>query len=172
MRTPVITIAQNDPIVKVAKLMAKHGIGSVIVNDRKGKTTGIITERDIVIRYLAKDGKKRPTRASDIMSTPVSGIEPEVGIDEAARKMSKLGVRRLLVREGDTTIGVVSSRDILAMTPALITVLKEKASIGLPPKLRREPYSGYCENCTQWSDALKPSDGRLICDDCLAEVKA
>jgi hypothetical protein len=50
MTRPVITAKESDTAADVAKLMAKHNIGCVLVSGKKGETIGIITERDIVQR--------------------------------------------------------------------------------------------------------------------------
>ncbi len=55
MTRPVITVKESDTAADVAKLMAKHNIGCVLVSGKKGETIGIITERDIVQRIAAKN---------------------------------------------------------------------------------------------------------------------
>src|SRR5437899_12418479 len=55
MSRPVITAKESDTAADVAKLMAKHNIGCVLVSGKKGETVGIITERDIVQRIAAKN---------------------------------------------------------------------------------------------------------------------
>jgi len=172
MKSTVVTMGKNERIDKAAKLMAKHGIGSVIVLDSKKRPAGIITERDIVTRIFAKDIEPSKLKASDIMSYPVKTVAPDIGIDEAARHMNKLGVRRLVVMEGDKLVGIISSRDIVALTPALIEIITERARLGMrvARRERSAPLAGYCDGCGQWSEMLRDVDGKLLCDDCRTET--
>ena len=48
MRTPVYTVEEGDTVEKAAKIMAEHGVGSVVVVNAEGKPLGILTERDLV----------------------------------------------------------------------------------------------------------------------------
>ncbi len=57
MSSPVVTIEPETPINKAAELMDKHGLGCIIVQSKEGKPLGIITERDLVARVLAKNVK-------------------------------------------------------------------------------------------------------------------
>ncbi|MFH1328179.1 MAG: CBS domain-containing protein, partial [Candidatus Bathyarchaeota archaeon] len=127
MKTPAVTVQKSDGASKVAKLMAKNDVGSIIVLDKKGNPVGIVTERDLVIRVLAKS--KSDAKVIDIMSTPLATVFPETGIEQAAKMMSKLEIRRLAVMEKGKLIGVISSKDIVSVTPALIEVVSERAKI-------------------------------------------
>lgn len=171
MKTPVVTVGKNEKIDKVAKLMEKHGIGSVVVLDAKKKPVGIITERDIVIRVFARKVSPSKLKAADIMSAPLATISPDTGMNEAARSMNRLGVRRLAVMEGDKLVGIVSSRDIVEVTPALIEIITEKARLGMRVTARElSPLAGHCDACGQWSETLKEVEGKFLCDDCATET--
>ncbi len=170
MKAPVVTVDRNAKIDKVAKLMEKHSIGSIVILNAKKKPIGIITERDIVTRVFAR-GISPKLKAADIMSAPLATISPDIGIDEAARRMNKLGVRRLAVMEGETLIGIISSRDIVGVTPALIEIITEKAKLGMRMEARRtSPLAGYCDECGQWSETLKEAEEKFLCDDCLTDT--
>lgn len=171
MKRPVIGIERSATIDKVAKLMAKHNIGSVVIQDDNGKPIGIITERDLVTRVFTKKTPHDKIIADKVMSTPLASISADVGIEQAARKMSKMGVRRLGVVEQDKLVGIISSRDIVAVTPALVEVIQERAKVGMTPRQKR-PLAGTCENCGQWSDVLKDKDGLLVCEDCIVELES
>ncbi len=60
MSSPAVTVQENAAANKVAGLMDKHDCGCIIVATKDGKPIGIITERDLVVRVLAKNAK--PTR--------------------------------------------------------------------------------------------------------------
>jgi len=175
MSSPAITIDENETVNKAAQLMEKHDVGCVIVTSKQGKPLGIITERDLVVRILAK--KTQPSRimAKEVMSSPLITIDPGVTLSEAARRMSRLNIRRLGVIYKGNIVGLVSSKDILAVTPELIEIIQEKARIEggktiETPLRKRSPLAGYCDQCGRWSDTLEESEGRFICEDCKAEL--
>lgn len=173
MSSPVITVFEDDSVEHVAKLIAERDIGSIVVTDRKGIPIGVITERDIAIRVAAKNLLPRKVKAREAMSSPPRTIEPGVDITEAAKRMQEYGVRRLVVMDKDKMVGIVSSRDILSITPALIEIIMEKARITRRlPLLTEASSSGYCDRCRQWSDTLVKVEGRFICEECRIEFEA
>jgi len=172
MTVPVITVKNGHSIADAAKAMDKHDIGVVVVVDGKGNPVGIITERDIVRRVLAKNLQPSRVKVSEVMSKPLNTISPDIEVTEAARKMRKLNVRRLPVVENEKLIGIITSKDIVDVTPALVDVLTEKSSIGKPMARREEkPLSGNCEKCGEWADNLGAKEGVLLCEDCYGEYE-
>ncbi len=172
MSSPVITVKENATIEEAAKIISSHPIGALVVVDDSGKPTGIITERDIVMRVVAKNLLPSKVRVKEVMTTPLVTIEPSMDLREVARKMSRLGVRRLPVMEGGELVGIVSSRDIAAITPELIDILLERAKIEEEEveEVEEEVLAGTCENCGRWSDGLVERDGKYICEECRAEL--
>ncbi|MEM2921829.1 MAG: CBS domain-containing protein [Candidatus Bathyarchaeia archaeon] len=171
MSTPVITVEETDSVELVAKRMAERDLGSIIVVDGDGSPVGIITERDIVVRVTAKNLLPRDVQARSIMSTPLTTIGPNVDIKKAAEIMRKNRIRRLVVLEKGKMLGVITSKDIVAITPALIEIIMEKAKIRSTPALPLGSESvGVCERCGNWSDVLREVDGHFLCDECRIEL--
>src|SRR5450756_77910 len=77
MSSPVITMDEDEASNKAAVSMDMNDLGAVIVTNKAGKSIGIITERDLVIRVLAKNIKPDTVKAKEIMTTPLVTIEPE-----------------------------------------------------------------------------------------------
>jgi len=179
MSSPVITVDEDATANRVAELMEKHELGCIIVTSKEGKPIGIITERDLVTRVLAKNVKPDTLKAKDVMTTPLITIEPDETISEAARKMSRLNIRRLGVVYKGQLIGILSSKDILAVMPELIETIQERALIegeNLAQTTMTEEeessLAGYCDRCGGWSDNLKEVDGEFLCEDCRAELES
>ncbi|MEM3783717.1 MAG: CBS domain-containing protein [Candidatus Bathyarchaeia archaeon] len=177
MSSPVITVEEEATANHVAELMDKHGLGCIIVTNKEGKPIGIITERDLVTRVLAKNLKPDSLRAKDVMTSPLITIEPSETISEAARKMSRLNIRRLGVVYKGQLIGLVSSKDILGVMPELIETIQEKALIegeNMAQTIAEEESSlaGYCDRCGGWSENLRESNGEFLCEDCRAELES
>ncbi len=170
MSSPVVTIKETDSVLTAAKLMKKHKIGCVVVVDKTGKPHGLITERDVVRRVTALDLLPSKVQAGKAMTKPAVTIAPSVNVTEAAKKMREVKIRRLIVVEDNKLKGIVTSNDIVDITPALIDVIAEKSQITPVTKVKEaEELSGYCDRCGSWADELKPHDGQFICDECLAD---
>ena len=177
MSSPVVTIDENAPANRVAELMDKNDLGCIIVTSNEGKPQGIITERDLVVRVLAKNAKPDSLKAKDVMTSPLITIEPDATINETAKKMSKLNVRRLGVTYKGQIAGVISSKDVLGVMPELLEIMQEKAFIegenqAEEAEKESEHLSGYCGNCGLWSEDLHEVDGELLCEDCRAELES
>jgi len=176
MTSPVITIDEEDTAQEAARLMDRNDVGCIIVTSKDERPVGIITERDMVTRVLSKNILPSKIKAKKVMTSPLITIDPDESLTEAARKMSRLNVRRLGVVYKGNLEGLVSSRDILAVTPELLEIIQERAKIEkepLPEEVEPEPrpLEGYCDHCGQWSDSLREIDGQLLCDECQIELK-
>jgi CBS domain-containing protein len=176
MSSPVVTLGEDATSNKVANLMDKNELGCVIVTNKKGQPVGIITERDLVIRVLAKNLKPDAVKAKEIMTSPLVTIEPEATISEAARRMSRLNIRRLGVIYKGNLVGVVSSKDILGVMPELIEIIQERTRIegaaeAEETEAEEKPLSGYCDRCDAFSENLKDVNGQNLCEDCRIELE-
>jgi signal-transduction protein with cAMP-binding, CBS, and nucleotidyltransferase domain len=170
MSSPVITIKDADSVLVAAKLMKKHEIGCVVVVGKSGEPKGLMTERDIVRRVSAFDLLPSKVQAAKSMTKPAASIEAAAGVTEAAKKMREMKIRRLIVLQGGKLKGIITSNDIVDITPTLIDVITEKSQIGPVERIKETaPLSGYCDRCGSWADELKNHDGQFLCDECLAE---
>jgi signal-transduction protein with cAMP-binding, CBS, and nucleotidyltransferase domain len=177
MSSPVITIKEDAAANRVAELMDKEDLGCIIVTNEEGKPLGIITERDLVVRVLAKNVKPDSTKASEVMTSPLITIEPDATISDAARRMSRLNIRRLGVLYKGQITGLLSSKDVLAVMPELIEIIQERARIENENRTQEEteeesaPLAGHCDRCGVWSDGLKQHNGEFLCEDCRDELE-
>ena len=174
MSSPVVTVRENDASNKVAAVMAKNDFGCVVVSNSAGNSIGIITERDLVKRVLAKNLKPDAATAKEIMTTPLVTIEPEASITEAARRMNRLDIRRLGVIYKGNLVVIISSKDILGVMPELIEIILERSRIeeaDRTEETEEAPLSGYCDRCNIYSESLKERNGQNICDECRVELE-
>ena len=174
MSSPVVTMDENEASNKAAVVMDKNDLGCVIVTNKAGNSIGIITERDLVIRVLAKNLKPDTVKAKEIMTTPLVTIEPDAAITEAARRMNRLDIRRLGVIYKGNLVGIISSKDILGVMPELIEIIQERSRIedaNRTEETEEAPVSGYCDRCNVYSDSLKERNGQNICDECRIELE-
>lgn len=125
----VVTVDINDnpSVLDVAKLMAKHRIGSVVVvedsnNNNNNNPIGIITERDIIKKVSAQNKVADQVAVRHIMSSPLIAVRSIDSIDTAAEAMAKNKVKRLVVLEQDgAMIGVLSVSDITKKLAKIMT---------------------------------------------------
>jgi len=127
----VVTVDINDnpSVLDVAKLMAKHRIGSVVVvedsnnnNNNNNNPIGIITERDIIKKVSAQNKLADQVAVRHIMSSPLIAVRSVDSIDTAAEAMAKNKVKRLVVLEQDgAMIGVLSVSDITKKLAKIMT---------------------------------------------------
>jgi len=171
MSSPVVTIKDTDTVLAAAKLMKKNEIGCVVVVDKTGNPRGIITERDIVRRVSELDMLPSKVQAGKSMTKPPATVESSASVTDAAKKMRELKIRRLIVLQGNKLMGIITSNDIVDITPALIDVITEKSQIEPVTRVKEgAPLSGYCDRCGSWADELKSQDGQFLCEDCLADL--
>ena len=176
MSSPVVTLDEDETSNKVANLMEENELGCVILT-KNGKPVGIITERDLVIRVLAKNIAPDTVKAKEIMTAPLLTIQPEATISEAARRMSRLNIRRLGVVYKGNLVGLLSSKDILGVMPELIEIIQERTRIDEAAEVEENfqteetPLSGYCDRCGVFSENLKDVNGQNLCEDCRIELE-
>lgn len=171
MSRPPITAKDSDTAMTVAKLMAKHDVGCVIVVDRAGKPAGIITERDIVQRVASKNLTPSEVKVSEAMSKPIIGIPPNTLVNEAAKQMNQSKIRRLAIIDNGKLVGILTMKDILEVTPALMDLISEKSRVSrLESPRSRSALAGYCDECETWSEHLVQKEGVFVCQDCAKDV--
>ena len=174
MTSPAPTVKERITVDKTAQLMRDGKLGSIVVKKKNGKAAGIITESDLVKRVLAKNLLPSKLTAKEVMTSPLITTEPDETLIETARKMRKLDVRRMGVMYKGELMGIISSKDILAITPELLENMQEKVKIeienGIDEGVASNPSAGYCEKCGSWSENLDDIEGTFLCEDCQMEL--
>jgi CBS domain-containing protein len=118
-----VDIKDNPSALDVAKLMAKHRIGSVLVieGDNK-KPVGIVTERDIIKKVSAQNKRADQVAVRHIMSSPLVTVKSIESIDTAAETIAENKVKRLVVLEQDgSMVGILSISDIAKKLAKILT---------------------------------------------------
>ena len=169
MSSPVISIHEDRSVVDAAKVMSEQRIGSIVVNDSEGHPVGIVTERDLVFRVIAKDAVPREVKVKGVMSAPLRMVDPETTLEEAIRLMDEMNIRRLGVVYKDRLEGVITDKDILRVMPTLIDIVRERSKIRMDNTPAGPSLVGYCSRCEAYSNNLRVVDGELLCEDCRSE---
>jgi CBS domain-containing protein len=107
-----VTACEPSATVKdAAGLMARDDIGPVpVVED--GRLTGIVTDRDIVIRVVAEGRDPNTTTVGEIATKDIVTVSPDDDLEDALRLLAENQVRRLPAVEGDRLVGIVAQADI------------------------------------------------------------
>ncbi len=110
MDTKVVQVDGKAPVSDVLKTMLDNNVWSVVVTI-DGLPSGVITERDIIRRVIAK-GSSLSVRAQEIMTSPIITISPDASLGEAMAKMVEKNIRRLFVVEKGKIIGRITQTEL------------------------------------------------------------
>lgn len=103
----------------VARMMLNHDCGAIPVCDGD-RLAGVITDRDIVVRAVAKGMTPVAVAASEVMSRPVYTVREDEDVDVALATMQKWQIRRLpVVDDNGALAGIITEADIAAHLPDL-----------------------------------------------------
>ena len=103
----------------VARMMSNHDCGAIPVCDGD-RLAGVITDRDIVVRAVAKGMTPVAVAASEIMSRPVYTVREDEDAEVALATMRKWQIRRLpVVDDTGSLCGIVTEADVAAHLPDL-----------------------------------------------------
>jgi CBS domain-containing protein len=110
-----IVVDAATPIAQCARLMDDRDIGALGVMD-EGRLVGVLTDRDIVIRAVARERDPAELTAGDVMSGDVVTVSNNSSVDEAERRMRQRAVRRLfIVADDGRPLGILTVDDLIAL---------------------------------------------------------
>ena len=113
-RNPTACTPQT-PINEVARMMMEEDCGliPVVENLQDNRLVGVITDRDIVIRVVARDMDPAGTMVHQAMSEEVATLGQDASIDNAVRLMADQQVRRIPIVTGDgKLVGIIAQADL------------------------------------------------------------
>ena len=130
-KTPVCCLP-TDMVAKAAKLMKSKNIGSlpVIENGQTQKLVGIVTDRDLALRIVAKGLDAKSTKVETVMTRKVVTCRAEDDLQKALDAMAEHQLRRIPVVDNDNQIlGIIAQADVATRvdkpkkTAALVKVI-------------------------------------------------
>ena len=108
----VITVNKDETVSNAVDIMNEHNIGCLIVVS-EGIAIGILTERDLLKRVLAKSKDPRETKVYEVMTRPLIYVGPDTDIDKAKEIMSKFRIKKLPVIDSEgRLVGLITVTDI------------------------------------------------------------
>jgi CBS domain-containing protein len=124
MHKGVEWVGPDAPVIEIAKLMREHDVGAIPIGEND-QLVGMVTDRDIVCKGLAKDGFD-PGRATarDVMTPGIHCCSDDDDLAKAVQHMEKLKVRRLpVINKNKRMVGILSLGDVSG--PASSALLSE-----------------------------------------------
>jgi signal-transduction protein with cAMP-binding, CBS, and nucleotidyltransferase domain len=114
----VVILDDSASINEVARTMEENGVTSILVRDSEsGAVSGIVTERDIIYRAVAKSLGMYKAKIKKIMTTPLITVDKQTSCIEAIKIMREKSLRRLPVLEQGKIIGVVTLMSLAGNVP-------------------------------------------------------
>lgn len=114
MTTPVATCSPESQIQDIARRMIRQSIGAMLVCDKKNKLLGIVTERDLVAKVLARDTADCHTaNAGEVMTSRPHTMSPDTFMYEATSFMMGHKIRHLPILDQDEIVGIVTFQDLM-----------------------------------------------------------
>ena len=109
----IVSVSEDATVGEAATLLAREGIGAVLVLDRTGRVAGILSERDLV-RGLASHGERAVALGvAEVMTRNVVFCRPEDSIDRVMSEMTTRRFRHLPVTDNGRLTGIVSIGDVV-----------------------------------------------------------
>ena len=114
-QSQVLSVQTQASAFEAACLMTKGHCGSVLIVDATGTMLGILTERDLMVKIVAKRRDPETTLVSDIMTHNPHFISPETTVSDAVLIMKRHNFRHLpIISSTSKILGVFSIRDAMA----------------------------------------------------------
>jgi CBS domain-containing protein len=112
MTTNVVYLPSETTLAEAARTMREQDIGDVVVADGQS-LTGVVTDRDIVVRAVAERFDPASTTIGEIVSRELVTVRPDDSIHAAALLMRDHAIRRVLVCDDDKgLVGILSIGDL------------------------------------------------------------
>jgi signal-transduction protein with cAMP-binding, CBS, and nucleotidyltransferase domain len=163
-----VTVKKESTLKECADLMRDKHVGSLLVEDDKGKIMGIVTEQDMVRRGMAALLDPSTTLITKVMEAELMTISPEKDIYEAMTVMRDYNIRHLPVMDKGKFVGFLTIKDVLKIQPQLFDLIVEKFE--LREEARKPIFGGedegVCEVCGNYSSDLEDVDGQKACPQC------
>ena len=139
LRLAPVTIPPGCTLREAADLMARHGVGALLVIDGD-RLLGIVTDRDIVVRGVA--GGAMPDGGIDsVMTTELTTISGGAELRDAYRTFREHVIRRLPVVEDGELAGMLTVDDLLIRSTGELADLVQPITGEAPPGLSSAQFT-------------------------------
>ncbi|ADT83975.1 CBS domain-containing protein [Thermococcus barophilus] len=168
LKRKAVVVKPEDTVDKVAKILAKNKVSSAVIVEND-EIIGIVTDRDILDKIVAKGKNPKHIKVREIMTKNPVRIEYDYDIQDAIELMMDKGVRRILVTKLGKPIGFVTAADLLAALAMYNSEEQEVESV----ESETEVY-GICEVCGQYGPLYRVYIGgqeKWVCESCKDSIE-
>ncbi|ACS34056.1 CBS domain-containing protein [Thermococcus gammatolerans] len=161
VKRKAIIVKPDDTVHKVAKILARNRVGSAVVVEND-EIVGVVTDRDILDKVVAKGKDPKKVKVRDIMTQNPVTIEDDYSISDAIDRMMEKGIRRLLVTRLGRPIGFVTAADLLAALNSMNSEEEEET-------IEETDVYGICELCGQYGPLYRvyiEGEEKWVCEAC------
>ena len=107
------TVSRRSTAAAAARMMLEQDVGSLPVVDESGFLAGIVTDRDIVLRVVARGLDPDTTALEEIATPDPRYASPDESLDDCVERMAAWRIRRLPVIDRDRIVGILSQADLV-----------------------------------------------------------
>ncbi|UQU67275.1 CBS domain-containing protein [Couchioplanes caeruleus] len=116
--TPDVTcVGEKETVAQAAHKMAELGVGSLPICGEDNRLKGMVTDRDIVVKVLARDRNPADCTAGELGEGKPVTVGADDDAQEILRTMSQHKVRRVPVIDGHQLVGIVAVADVARALP-------------------------------------------------------
>ncbi len=115
MTRDVVTIEEEHTISDAVKSMEEHDISCLVIT-KSQKPIGMVTEKDMTRRAIAKNLDPKTTKISEIMSSPIISASKTKSLSDVTRMFREFGFRRIPIMDNGKLVGIVTTTDISNQT--------------------------------------------------------
>lgn len=118
MSTGIEAVKEEESVATAAKKMRDINVGALPVTNDENKLSGIITDRDIVVRTIAEGKDPNSAKVKDGMTSGVVSCPSEQSVEDALALMEKEQIRRLVVLDQtNNAVGILALGDLAVKVP-------------------------------------------------------
>ena len=122
MNKDIVQVTPDTNVTRCAEVMAAEHVDSVLVTVDK-KIAGIVTEKDLARKVVAKSLDAGEITVKDIMTVELVIIEPEKSLYDAMILLNKKKIKHLPVIKDNVVVGIITAMDILRVQPSYMEIL-------------------------------------------------
>jgi len=113
MSTPVITSSPTQKTNEIARIMSLNHISAVVLTGSDGKVSGLITERDLVEKVVAKSRTPDNMPANTVSSGQPVCVPADAYYYQVLLAMIRGHAKHAIVTEGEKPVGIITIRDLI-----------------------------------------------------------
>lgn len=122
MTKDVVEVTPGTTAKHCAEVMVAEKVSSAIVTENNS-LSGIVTEKDLARKVVAKGLDANRILVKDIMATELVTVEPETTLYDAMLLINKKKIKHLPVVKGNILVGIITAMEILKTQPAYMELL-------------------------------------------------